>query len=165
MILPAFLILLLSLQSGTAVVSQTSPVLRLESHRGGFGTGDQVEISFYLRAEFQEDASWRVHLKRDYYGPPGQSERLDRWIDGGDCPAVALAADALREFQAPKAYRPGEPGRAAILAPHGTRYVLTTVGSENGGEGVTVTTDLTGLILGETLESTLDRLKTCQLGT
>ena len=160
MILAAILTLVLSPQVAAAA-PQTSPIVRLESHRGGFATGDHVEISFYLMAEFQGDASWRVRLKRDYYGPPSQSEQLDRWIDGGDCPGVALAADALREFQAPKASGPGEAGQAATMAPHGTRYVLTTVGAANGGEGVTVTTDLTGLILGEAAATTLSRLRAC----
>lgn len=160
MILAAVLTLVLS-QQAVATVPQTSPVVRLESRRAGFGLADQVEISFYLRAEIQGDTAWRVHLKREYRGPPGQSEQLDRWIDAGDCPAVALAAGALREFRAPDAYGPGEPGRAASMAPHGTRYVLTTVGAANGGESTTVTTDLTGLVLGEAVERTLGQLRAC----
>lgn len=47
------------------------------------------------------------------------------------------------------------------MAPHGTRYVLTTLGALNGGEGSTVTTDLTRLILGETVLTTLNQLRDC----
>ena len=140
---------------------QTAPVVRLESRRGGFGLGEDVEISFFLQSGHQGDTAWRVHLKRDYRGPPGHVEHLDRWIDASDCPSVVLAADTLRKFRAPEAYGPGEPGRAATMAPHGTRYILTTIGAINGGEGTTVTTDLTGMILGEVANATLRQLRTC----
>lgn len=160
MILGAILSLVL-LQQPAAAEPQTPPVLTLEGRRGGFGVSDEVKISFYLQSAAQGDAAWLVHVKRDYRGTPGQVEQLDHWINGADCPAVSLAADALRDFRTLKPYGPGEPGRAAIIAPHGTRYVLTTVGAANGGEGTTVTTDLTGMILGAPLEATLNQLRLC----
>ena len=147
-------------QQPAVVEPPTPPVVRLESRRGGFGMGDEVEISFYLQSASQGDAAWRVHLKRDYRSVPGQVEQLDRWIDGGSCPAIALAADALRDFRTPKAYGPGDPG-GALMAPHGTSYVLTTVGVANGGQTTTVTTDRTGLVLGELAETALGQLRSC----
>ena len=139
----------------------TPPVLKLESRLGGFGVSDEVEISFHPQPALQGEASWSAHVKRDYRGPPGQFEQLDRWIDGRSCPAVALAADALRDFRAPGAYGPGGSGRAAVVMPHGTSYVLTAVGAANGGQSTTVTTDLTGSVLGALAAATLSQLRTC----
>jgi hypothetical protein len=145
-----------------AAAPPPTPVLRLEGRKGGFGTSDEVEISFYLHAGQQGTSAWRVHVRRDYRGPPGQVDELDRWIEGRDCPAVAASAESLRRFDPPRAYGPDEQGQATAMAPHGTRYVLTSIGAVDGGEAATVTTDLSGLILGETVTTTLNQLRACK---
>lgn len=160
MILSAILGLVLFHQSAPPEPG-TPPVLRLEASRNGFGVSDEMEIRFHLLAPSDGDPVWRAYLKRDYRGPPGQAEQIDRWIDGNLCPAVALAARTLREFRPPVAYGPDTEGRAAHMAPHGVRYVLTTLGAANGGQAATVTTDMTGRVLGEPAALVLEQLRDC----
>ena len=104
---------------------------------------------------------WRVRVRPTYSGPPGQTERLDQWIDARRCPEVLEAAEALRRFDPPAAYEPAEVGKAARFAPHGARFVLTTTGASNGGQVTTTTTDETGRVLGELARQTLSRLRAC----
>jgi len=154
--------ILLALTSGLQIDTSQNSVLNIEGSYGGLGVRDEWSVAFYPahdRSTLNE--YWMVRVKRSFSGPPGVGEQLDKWVDGRRCPTVADVAAALRSFRPPTGYDVRDAGRAAMLAPHGSRYALTTTGVLNGGEVVTTVVDQSGAALGNLAQTAIADLRPC----
>lgn len=103
----------------------------LESTTGGFGYHDQTSVRFYRVRQGREPTAtspyWMVHVTHEV-SLPGQSTKIDRWIDGRTCMIVAEALEILpREGFEP--YRPDQIQEwGPRVQPHGTQATYTTYG-------------------------------------